>query len=409
MNKSKKIFSVFLCLILVFSALPVKAGPAEETATAFKGLITYYDKVPTILIGKADNDHVILAKGADEPYGIASMSKLMTYYLIKQAIAEGKMKADQMVTISDHAASYNMPGSSNYGTKIGESISVENLLKGMMVVSGNDAACALAEAHSGSESQFAQAMNNKAKELGLKSMYFINASGLTLGTDYNRSSAKDLYALIRKILEEFPEIREYAKIKELDEPERNIKKQSTISQYMPNLKGIEGLKTGTSNEAKDCFAGLFGVKSSSTNINYEIITIVMGAPTKDARWRTTKELVDIAEGSFSPKTIVDIGQPIKKYEMANSKEGSVTLYPKESYDAFTYSHAKFDVDYHIQKGIKAPTKEGQVFGNIVISKDGKVLKEIDIISHKATRVANIFEKMVRGGQLFFGFLLDMIS
>lgn len=408
--KNKKFISLFLSLLLIFAYTPIaNAGPAEETANALKKLVTYYDSVPTILIGRADQDQVILAKGSDEAYGIASMSKLMTYYLIKHSISEGKMNLDQVVSISEKAASYNVPGSSNYGTKAGEKISIKNLLKGMMVASGNDAAAALAEAHSGSEEAFTQAMNSKAKELGLKTMSFINASGFTQNNNYNKSSAKDLYLLIRRILEEFPEIREYAKIKEIDEPERNLKKQSTISKYMPNLKGIEGLKTGTSNEAKDCFAGLFAIKSSSTKANYEIITIVMGAPSNDARWRTTKELCDIARGSFSPKNIVDIGQPIMKYDIPNSKEGSVTLYPKESYDAFTYSHAKFDVTYKIEKGKKAPTKEGEVFGKIVVSKNGKTLKEIDIISHKSSSQANIFAKAIRGFQLFFGFLMDMIS
>lgn len=411
-QKRYRILLYVLAFLLCFSA-PVAsfaASPEEETAASLRHLLTYYQEVPVLLIGQADEEEVVLGKGVDEVRAIASMSKLMTYYVVMQAIDQGKLALNQKVTISDQAASFNYPGSSNYGLKAGEQVTVSQLLTGMMVVSGNDAACALAEATSGREEDFVVLMNDAARRLGYQTMHFVNASGLTTkDRQYNRSSARELYRFILLLMEKYPQIKDLHKITVVREPDRSFDKKSTLLEYLSGIPGLKGLKTGTSIEAGACFAGLFEVQSSKMKMTYDIVTIVMGAPTNDARWRTTKELVDIAAGSFSPRVIVDAAQPVERYEMPDAKSGSVILYPAATFNDFTYVNAKFDVSFEIDRTIKAPTKADQTFGRIRIERDGRLLKEIPIVAHTPTEEAGLFTKLQRGLQNFFSFLTGLVA
>lgn len=404
---------LLLALALMITGAPSSmalAGPEEETAESHKKLITYYDEVPVLMIGLADENQIILGKGVDQPHAIASISKLMTYYVAMEAVESGQISLQQTLTVSEHAASFNSPGSSNYGLKKGMSMTLEKLLFGMMTVSGNDAACAIAEGVAGSEPAFAEKMNQTARDLGYASMKFVNASGLTNDKkEYNQSSARDLYSFILDLLKKYPKVLDYSEVTLVEEPDRKFKKETTLAEFMSGIPGMKGIKTGTSAEAGSCFAGLFQVQSTQMNQTYDIITIVLGAPMNDARWRTTKELVDIAQGSFAPKTVVDAAQPIERLEMADSKEGSVVLYPAKSYHVFTYANATFDVSYTIDRTKKAPSAEEAVFGTIHISREGKLLEEIPIVSHTATHEADLWTKFSRGIETFFAFLFGLVS
>lgn len=408
-----RILPLFLALTLVLTGLfspHVLAGPEEETAESLKNLITYYDDVPVLMIGLAEDNQIIMGKGVDQPRAIASISKLMTYYVAMEAVRAGEISLKDTVTVSAKAAKLNAPGSSNYGLKEKMTMPLEKLLFGMMTVSGNDAACAIAEGVAGSESAFVERMNKAAADLGYGSMHFVNASGLTEeNKSYNQSSARDLYSFILTLMKKYPELLDYAQPTLVDEPERDFKKETTLKEFMSGIPGLKGIKTGTSVEAGSCFAGLFQVKSAKMDQTYDIVTIVLGAPINDARWRTTKELVDIAQGSFAPHTVVDGSQPIERLDMPDSREGSVILYPEKSYHVFTYANANFDVSYTIDRTKKAPTAEEEVFGTIHISRDGKPLDEIPIVSHTPTQSAGLWTKFSRGVETFFTFLFGLVS
>lgn len=380
----------------------------KQTADSLKKFFTYYDQVPIMLIGTVESPDVIMGKNVDQPHGIASMTKLMTYYLAKEDIRSGKASLEEEVKVSQAAADLNKAGYSNYGLKAGDTMPLSQLIYGMMTVSGNDAATVIAEHLGGSEKAFVERMNKTCQEMGLSTMHFVNASGITREDGkYNQSSARDLYQFALKLIKKYPEIQDFIQVKQVEEKDRKFSHPSTFFQYMKGIPGMKGLKTGNSNEAGHCFAGWFDIHSKVTKSNYEIIAILMGAPTNDARWRTTLEMVHTAAGSFAQLKLVDQKKPVQKYEIPGSREGTVDLYPAESFSTFTYTNAKFNIHYQFEPGIKAPTKAGQKFGTISIRRDGNLIKEISIVSEKPTTEAPLLTRLSQGISRFTNFLSSL--
>jgi len=407
----KRMKRLGLLLLAVLAVLAPQAPVYAEDANA-KELaehITYFNELPAMLAGDVATGKILIEKNIDQSRAIASMSKLMTYYLIRDAVDKGQIAMKDPVRISKAAAAYNAPGSSSYGLVEGEVRTVEELLRGLMVVSGNDAAVALAEHHSKTEAQFAVKMMETAKALGFTESAFINASGFTVNDQYNRMSARELFELSRKILERFPDVRSYGAIKSLEEPERHFSQKSTIADNMGGIKGLIGLKTGTTDEAGYCFTGLFDMKEYNPTFDYELITIVLGGETPDQRWRTTKELADYTAGSFAVQRIVDKEVPIERMEMVSAASGSVVLYPKESFSALTYANEVFTVRYEIDTAIKAPTPSEHVFGKIYILRGETPVKQIDIVAHAATVPAGIGQRIHRAFDRLFNFFGDLFS
>lgn len=380
----------------------------QDNLTVNKGHFSYFDETKALLVGETSEGKLLFEKNSDTPLGIASMSKLMTYYIIKKDIRDGKLDLNQNVTVSLTAAEMNVAGSSNYGLKAGEVLSVEKLLAGMMVVSGNDAARQLAELVSGSEEAFKDRMNQEAMELGMTKTNFVNASGFTEDGKFNTSSARDMFKLCFHILKEFPEIKDYIKMDHITEPERQYDNKSTISKASVKIPGITGLKTGVTGEAGFCFAGSFNVKSTIDDSEYEIISLVMGAPSDDARWRMTKELVDLTAGSFANVRLVDASVPVMRYEIPSSIQGSVVLYPAESLSNFSFANKQYDIRYSVYDDIKAPTEAEQKFGEVAVYDGDKIIKIIDLVSHAPTEKAPFWDRLKTGIDSFFHVMLSLI-
>lgn len=381
---------------------------AEETARSLKKFFTYYDEVPIMLIGTVDHPDVVMGKNIDKPAGIASMTKLMTYYLAKEDISSGKVNLEDEVKISEEAAELNKAGYSNYGLEAGDKMPLSQLIYGMMTVSGNDAAMAIAEYLGGSEKAFVKRMNKTAQELGLKSMHFVNASGITFENGkYNQSSARDLYRFSLKLIKKYPEIKDFSEVKQVEEEDRDYSHPSTFYQYMKDIPGLKGLKTGNSKEAGHCFAGWFDIHSEVTDSDYELITILMGAPSNDARWRTSLEMVETAAGSFANLKLVDEDKPVDKYEIPGSREGAVDLYPAQSFTIFSYTNADYEVHYEIEPGIEAPSKAGQEFGKISVLKDGELIKEIPVVAEEGTDQESFMQRLSQSLERFMNFLSSL--
>lgn len=407
--KRMKRWGLMLLAVLIALAPMASAHADDGHEAELSKHFTYYKELPAMLAGDVATGKILVEKNIDESRAIASMSKLMTYYMIRDAIESGTMAMTDQVKVSKAAAAYNVAGSSNYGLTEGEVRTVEELLRGLMVVSGNDAAVALAEHHSKTEAQFAQKMTETAKAMGFTHASFINASGFTVNNQMNKMSARELFELSRKILERFPEVRSYGTIKSMEEPQRHFSQKSTIADNMSGIKGLIGLKTGTTDEAGYCFTGLFDMKQYNSTFDYELITIVLGGDTPDQRWRTTKELVDYVAGSFAIQKLIDKEVPIERLEMPSAASGSVVLYPKESFSSLTYSNEVFTVRYEIDTEIKAPTPSEHVFGKISILRGEQPVKQIDIVAHAATESAGLAKRIHRAFDHLFNFLGDLFS
>lgn len=426
MKKNGKFMRVIwftLALLLAFTSSLVLADGAEQDGTeqkvtlspyqgdsadAFRSSFSYYDDVDAMLIGEPTTGKILIEKNSEKPLGIASMTKLMTYYLVKKGIADGTIDPQQPVKISPSAAAFNVSGSSNYGLKAGETRTVDQLLKGMMVVSGNDAAAMLGEILAGDERACAERMNQEAEALGMRNTHFVNASGFTVNGQYNTASARDMFILASALLKEFPEVRELAKMKAIDEPERHYSGRSTLTEATVEIPGLEGLKTGVTEEAGYCFTGALSLTSSADSIPFEAITVVMGAGSNDSRWRTTKELADLAAGSFSHLSLVDVAKPVRRYAMPSAEEEAVILYPASSYSVFTYSNQTFSIRYQIDENKKAPTVAEEKFGEILIYQNGEMIKMIDIIAHKPTKKAGLWTRFKRATTDFAHFVLNLL-
>ena len=191
--KNKKILSLFLSLILILA-------PSSSLAAKQSKIVGLDDNVTSYLIGNEKTGDIYYEKNADQSLPMASLSKLMTYLLVKEAVDEGEISLDQEVVASEEAAKFNSWEYSALGLEEGEVFTVEELLEGLIVASGNDAAYQLAVTVADSETEFARAMTMKAAELGLNSQIYYNASGVeTESGQENSSSARDLFKLTQHL------------------------------------------------------------------------------------------------------------------------------------------------------------------------------------------------------------------
>ena len=237
----------------------------------------------------ADTGAVLLEKSPDDRMPPASMSKLMTMYVVFERIREGTLRLDQEVTVSERARA--MPGSRMF-LELGSRVSVDNLARGVIVQSGNDACVVLAEAIAGSEERFAELMNQVARRIGLRDSTFRNASGLP--HPEHRMTARDLSVLARRLMIDFPEFyRLYSersfRWNGIDQPNRNP--------LLGRVAGADGLKTGSTEEAG------YGLTGSALRDGRRLILVVTGLPSLRARAEESERLIEWGFREFDNVTL----------------------------------------------------------------------------------------------------------
>ncbi|MFR8494898.1 MAG: D-alanyl-D-alanine carboxypeptidase family protein, partial [Parvimonas micra] len=300
-------------------------------------------------------------------------SKLMTYYLVKEKIAEGKLKMEDQVKISINASREE---GSSLNLKAGEQISIKDLLDGLMVVSGNDSAVALAEVVAESESKFVTMMNEKAKELGLQNATFTNASGLTKNGQDNKMSTRDIFTLSKAIIEKYPEVLEYAKTTVLEQPSRNFKKESTIP-LVGQVEGVDGLKTGHTDEAGYCLVSTMKIKKGETE--FRVISVLMGAKTKADRAQYMKDMLNYAKQNIETRKIVDSEKFVKKVETKSASQGFIELVPKENLERASMKGINYETEVTVDD-VKLPLKKGDKVGEIKIKNSKEVIATVDLVA-----------------------------
>lgn len=242
------------------------------------------------IVLNASTGKILYENNAKEALPIASLSKLMTQYVVLEAIAEGGISWDSLYSPS--AAALNMPsGAVKLDMQADETYTVEELFTAMTVISANDAAIALTEMISGTEEKFVAQMNSNAKKLGLSKTYFINATGLD-GEETNLATARDVAAIANVLIDEHPEILRFTSMTDFTTSE-GVKRWSTnlMLPGMPEaMAGMDGLKTGYTELAESCFA------STGIYDGDRIITVVLGVPaagddTTTPRFELTRDLI----------------------------------------------------------------------------------------------------------------------
>lgn len=362
------------------------------------------DRVQSYLIGDFDSGRVLESYNIDKPLQAASVSKLMTYLVVKDAVKEGKLNLNDRVTVTPEIEAV---GGSSLNLLEGEVLTIDELLAGLMVVSGNDAAYALAVKTAGNEKAFTELMNSKAVELELKSSKFYNSSGLQEGANQNTMSTEDIFKLSRHIIEKYPEVLEYSKIKILNMPKRNFTGESTIP-LVGEIPGVDGLKTGFTEEAGYCLVSTIDARKSPQSGEFRLITIVMGTADISERSELSKFLINYGLENYGMRTIIDDKAPYNEVIINSAVNPKVQLYPTESYRILTPKAKRYVYKSQVDEGIKAPIAAGQKVGTMTLSSDGEDIITVDLIVKHDVEKANLFTRIIRAIENTFSTISTMI-
>ena len=348
-----------LIFIFLLMSIPMVKAEVEDLAPNAKSAIMI----------EASTGEILFQKNKDEKLAPASMTKMMSMILIMEEIENGNLKWDEMITTSERASSM---GGSQIFLKAGEKMSVEDLLKGVAIASGNDAVVALAERIAGSEEAFVKRMNARGKDLGLKNTNFVNATGLTADNHY--SSSYDM-SLIAKELVKHEKILEFTATYE-----DYLRKDTKSPFWLVNTnrlvrfkEGVDGLKTGFTNEAGYCLT------ATMKKDGMRLITVVMKEETANKRSADTTKMLDYGFNVYMIQSILDEKTTIEKRKVELGKDLMTEIIPKEN---ITILNKKSDelknITYktNIDK-IVAPIKKGDKVGTIDILEDNKVISTID--------------------------------
>ncbi|WP_019244546.1 MULTISPECIES: serine hydrolase [Bacillus] len=434
MNKISKISLVFMLLVsLVLSQFAVTSSSAHAESDQL-GL-----GAEAAMLLDAKTGKILYEKNADKVLGVASMSKMMTEYLVLEAIKEKKISWDDKVKINEYVHNLSKgAGLSNIGLTQGEDYTVRELYEAMAIFSGNAATVALAEKVSGSEKNFVTLMNKKAKELGMKDYTFVNSSGLNnsnlLGqipagssTDENTMSARDIAILAFHLLNDFPEVLETSSQPKLKF--KDGKEYPNFNWMLPGLifayEGVDGLKTGSTDFAGYCFT------ATAEKNGQRFISVVMKSRSKEERFTDTRKILDYAFSNFSKEQVLK-----KKY--SPKKDGTLAVV-KGKEDTVKLTTNK-PVELVIQKGtakdykpvvvidkkklnkdgeLTAPIKKGDKIGYVTVkaqgdqygflTPEGEKLVKVDLVASEDVEKANWFVLSMRAVGGFFGDVWDSIS
>ena len=326
---------------------------------------------------------IVFEKEKDVEVSVASLTKMVSQIIILEEIEKGKIKWSDVVTVSKNAA--DMGGSQIYLSD-GEKMTVEDLMKGISVASGNDATLAMAEYISGSEEKFVKRMNKKVKELGLKHTNFVNCTGLDEKGHF--SSAYDMAMIARELIVNHPEILRFSSIYEdylrEDTPDKFwlVNTNKLISQY----DGTDGLKTGHTDDAGYCLSAT--VKRG----DLRLIGIVLGEKDSKVRNKETIDLLDYGFNNTKLKTLKKKNGIIKKIYLDKSNKKSINLILKDNLSVLeeTDTNNKYTYDIKI-KEVNLPIKRGDVLGEIYVKLDNKVITIGELISDRDASKLNLFD------------------
>ncbi|SMX27899.1 D-alanyl-D-alanine carboxypeptidase DacC precursor [Pelagimonas phthalicica] len=342
---------------------------------------------------------VLLAKRADEALPPASMSKLMTLYLAFEAIRDGRLRMEEKLPVSSHAMSY---GGSTMFLDTTDRVKVEDLLRGIIVLSGNDACAVIAETLSpnGTERGFAQLMTQRAQQLGMTSSSFRNASGWP--ADGHVMSMRDLVLLATRLIEDFPE--HYGMFSEKTfafdgRAPGNVKNRNPL---LALGIGADGLKTGHTREAG------YGLVGSAKNGDRRVIFAITGLDSERARAEESEAIVNWAFRQFAEQTIVTKDKAVADADIWLGAEDKVGLVSTKDITLLLpvnpLGGVKAEVVY--TGPIEAPVEQGQKLAELIISPEGLPETRVPLVAEKAVAGGGFMDRMLTVSQVLLKRLQD---
>ncbi|MED4906115.1 D-alanyl-D-alanine carboxypeptidase family protein [Parageobacillus thermoglucosidasius] len=365
---------------------------AEEKKPKTRGM-ELADEAKSAILIERDTGAVLYEKNANEKLPPASMTKIMTMLLIMEAIDKGELSYKEKVRASEYAASM---GGSQIFLEPGEEMTVDELLRGIAIGSGNDASVALAERIAGSEEAFVEMMNKKAKELGLKNTSFQNATGLPAKGHY--SSAHDMAIMARELLK-YEDITKYTSKYEDYLRENTDKKFWLVNtnRLVKFYPGVDGLKTGFTSEAKYCLT------ATAKKNGMRVIAVVFGAPTPKERNAQITRMLDYAFSQYKTHPVLKRNEVVAHANVSKGKKKTVALVTSEPISVLTkkgQSVNKIEKVIKVNKNAKAPIKKGDELGVLILKQDGKELLRSPIVAKENVAEASWWDLFKRTLQNF---------
>jgi len=319
----------------------------------------------------------------------ASITKLMAAYVIYQALASGKIRLEDRVTISEKA--WRTPGSKMF-IQVGSQVSVEDLLMGVVVQSGNDATVALAEYVAGSEETFAKLMNQEAERLGLTNSHFVNASGLPDPNHY--MSARDIAVLTRAVIREFPE--HYARYSVRSFKYNNIEQQNR-NRLMLQDPTVDGVKTGHTQSAGYCLV------ASAKRDDTRLISVVLGSERERERFQASQALLNYGFSFFESRKLYDAETAIVEPRIWKGQENRLPLgVTHPLYVTVPRGQAQqVSTTTTVQPRIVAPAQKGQAFGEIAVRLGDREVSRTPLVALREMPESGWFGRMIDAILLFF--------
>lgn len=387
----KKVNTALLACIVIFCTL-MPAAYAEEKAAQ---PVDLSPGARSAILMDADTGTVIFEKNPDEKLPPASITKIMTMLLIMEAMDDGRLKMDEKVRTSEYAASM---GGSQIFLEIGEEMTVEDMLKGIAMASGNDASVAMAEKIGGSEQGFVQMMNDKARQLGMNNTHFVNPNGLPAQNHY--STARDIAIMSKELLKHEGITRFTSQYQDY------LRKDSAKPFWLVNTNklvrfysGADGLKTGYTSEAKFCLS------ATAKRDNFRVVTVVLGEPDTKTRNAEVSKLFDYAFSQYTNQVVVKNGDVLGEVRVQKGKPDKIQLTAKRQYSVLLKKGEATDGIRHemqLEPGLKAPVAAGQPIGKIMVYRGDDKLAEFPLESPLDVGKAGWWDMLKRtAGHLFF--------
>ncbi|MBL6675076.1 MAG: D-alanyl-D-alanine carboxypeptidase [Alphaproteobacteria bacterium] len=352
-------------------------------------------KAEQAIVMDFDTNEILFEKNSNLKTSPASMTKIMTVYAAFDRLKNTNLSIENECVVS--AKAYKMGGSRTF-LEIDDKVSLDELLKGIIIQSGNDASVALAECLAGTEDDFAKLMNVYAKRLGMINTNFLNSSGWPEEDHY--STVYDLALLSNALIREFPDLYLYFSDKEFT---YNDIKQPNRNKLLSSVQGADGLKTGFTK------ASGWGIAATAKRDNRRITTVINGTNSSRSRLNEASNLINWAFSQTSQKLLVDENQVIVEVDVWLGKKPRVNLVSSKK----VVSTLSFDQiqliksSLHYKKPIEAPIKKGEVYGKLIIDIDGKPNIEVELISQESIASVNPISKVFAAMKyLIFGTSLD---
>ena len=335
---------------------------------------------------------VLLSKDADVPLPPASMSKLMTLYVAFEAVRDGRLKLDEELRVSEHAMSYT--GSTMF-LQAGERVKVEDLLRGIIVLSGNDACAVIAEALSpdGTEAGFARFMTERAKALGMTHSAFANANGWP--DPRHRMSMRDLAILGTKIIEDFPEFYAMFAEKEFLFDKKESQNRFNRNPLLGLGIGADGLKTGHTKEAG------YGLVGSVKQGARRIVFVISGLQTEQARAREAEAITNWAFRQFTTAQLLEEGQIVAEAEVWMGEQATVQLTAAKALNTLVptgTTDRKVEAEVIYDSPLKAPVMAGDQVGKLIIRPEGLASTEVPLIAAQTVEQGGVMVRLKTASQ-----------